>query len=480
MEYQEKAFEIIKNSIKSAVFIDEKAREFYSNEISENSYEEGLSVALYNKFKEEGISLSVHKFQNGDEKNQTTKDYLFENRNLILLDWNLDGDSGGQEFSLELLADIVKRSHIHFCVIYTSEDQDGLNSVFENILSYFSNNSLEYYSEIEEVLSHEDGIAAILPQLKIINLYRDSDESGKEIGKLFKTHKSLIEEITKITGVSDKKCALIRAEIALGNAIKSSLAHPYPTYTSFSSRVVVIENTIITILNKNENQPSTLIKNLANQLISYEKSNFMHLLGLEMQTIFSKSSSFIDSNHVPVSIEALLHHRENYKNEGIEHFFPEFIKEIMIEKAKLNLRSQSLALLEVQFLDDLKSESREPVTDELVRMNVFYNSSNLESDAKLNFGDVFRLKGEEEYVICITALCDCLRPEKINNTFFFAKGSPISKDVALKSGDTAFISYVLPNKVIKWAEVNSIWPDLHQYSPVYIKPVQFTDRKSVV
>jgi Response receiver domain len=108
MSYQDKALGIIKESIKSAIFIDEKAKEFYSDSVVASEIkEENLSVNLYNNFKSEGISLSIHKFLKSNLEDSNIKDYLFKNRDLILLDWELD-DVSGEEYSLRLLSDIIR------------------------------------------------------------------------------------------------------------------------------------------------------------------------------------------------------------------------------------------------------------------------------------------------------------------------------------------------------------------------------------
>ena len=107
-------------------------------------------------------------------------------------------------------------------------------------------------------------------------------------------------------------------------------------------------------------------------------------------------------------------------------------------------------------------------------MMFFFFFSKLKNDNKLNFGDVFKKENEDEYYICITALCDCLRPDKIENSFFFAKGSPIKQEDALKLGDTAFISYLAEKQIVKWTDVNTIIDkEHHKFSPVYIKPIQY-------
>jgi hypothetical protein len=473
MSYQEQAIGIIKDSIKSAIFIDENARDFFQDPSElKGEPEENISIELFNKFKVDGISLAIHKYKIDDEKDESLKNYLFEDRDLVLLDWNLDGNDAGQDFSLALLADIVKRPHIHFCTIYTSEKGNDLDNVFQNILSYFSGENSEYYDELYADLESEDEIVEIKDALNDINSNRDSDDCGRKVGILFGSNRDQILKIKDITGITNNKCAIIKASIALSRTITSVEANSCPTLTNFDNKTLIIDNTIITILNKKENNPENLITNISNQVIQ-GKSSFTQLLGLEMQSIFSKSGAFIDENLLNFGKEAIIFHREKYKADGHIHFFPEFIKEIMLEKAKLNIRDKSISLLNDKFLDN-ENQGKIPSDEELIAMNIFYNSTKLKNDNKLNFGDVFKKEGVSEYFICITALCDCLRPDKIENKFFFAKGEPIKKEDALKLGDTAFISYLSEKEIVKWTDVTSIDKNLHKYSPVYIKPLQYT------
>jgi hypothetical protein len=215
------------------------------------------------------------------------------------------------------------------------------------------------------------------------------------------------------------------------------------------------------------------LNNLSRQVTSQE-SGFTQLLGLEMQTILSKNSSFIDSNMLKISRDAFVHHWNHYRKDGQEHLFSEFVKDILLENVNLGLRGKKLHLLDNSFLNSI--DEKIPATEEeIISMNVFYNSQQLSIPKKLNFGDVFIDLDGPECFICITALCDCLRSEeKIDNNFFFAIGTNISKAVALKLGDTAFISYLNSSKIVKWTEVNNrIGDDEQKYSPIYIKPVQF-------
>ena len=107
MTYLETATQIIKDSIKSAIFIDENAREVFAEINEKPEYEEKLSLELYNNFKNQGISLTIQKFENGQEEDKDILEYLFGGRDLVLLDWKLDGKYG-EERSLKLLSEIIK------------------------------------------------------------------------------------------------------------------------------------------------------------------------------------------------------------------------------------------------------------------------------------------------------------------------------------------------------------------------------------
>ena len=69
-------------------------------------------------------------------------------------------------------------------------------------------------------------------------------------------------------------------------------------------------------------------------------------------------------------------------------------------------------------------------------------------DSKLNL-----YKIDISYLLCITPHCDCLRPSKINNYFYFVGGKEIKPSQALKKGDTEFISFIKTEKglyCIEW------------------------------
>ena len=510
MSYPEIALGIVKNHIKSAIFIDEKARPFYSSQ-DDGAYEGNLSKSLYDNFKLNGISLSVHKFVTGDEEKTDLKKYLFEGRDLVLLDWNLDGEEGSS-YSLKMLTDVISKNNIHFCAIYTSNPR--IDFVYENLYCYFSGKNETYFYEVEQKLTaYEEFLKPIFDEFNVFK-----KESISRLIPRLRTNDSGVDLIEVIISATNEKNifeALKLSKFALNKSYhKSKEELLKPTIISPETNSLVIDNTLITIIQKNKEEnadvdSSSLIERFSNQISSNNES-FTQLLGFEMQSIFSQNSSFIDANLLQITRNALLAHRKNIiKKEDTDEPFKHLIKNLLIEHASMSLRTAKLSLLNEEFLDkESVTNIEEPTEEALFHMNVFYNSIvtkslNPENLKSLNFGDVF-VDDKNNYYICITALCDCYRPSKIQNNFYFAKGNPIKTELALKMGDTAFVSFLPNKKVISWiapesdknentkseqlvelTEIESLKQELQNsilekeyfeqflYKPVYIKPVLY-------
>jgi len=99
--------------------------------------------------------------------------------------------------------------------------------------------------------------------------------------------------------------------------------------------------------------------------------------------------------------------------------------------------------------------------------SLFFNLNNEKTKAILTINnfltDEFIVKMEDNkpnlykidisYLLCVTPHCDCLRPSKINNYFYFVGGKKIKLSQGLKKGDTGFISYIKTEKglyCIEW------------------------------
>lgn len=475
MSYEQRATSILKDAIKSAIYIDENARTFFQKESELKGFdEEQLSVDLYNNFKKSGVSLEVLKYEDGLEEDEEVLDFITENRDLVILDWNLKGKTGELQ-SMQILSKVIDTKHIHFCTIYTTEP--NLDVVFKNLICYFSGMTEERFIQIKEISQSIFDDKKVLDNFNIVNLNRDNKEGGKAISEIIKNYKDELNLFKNEIGISDNKCAIIKASTVnlLENPILPVEASKCPSYIDIQKKIIVINNTIITVLKKSENDANSLLNNFIGHIIK-DVDSYNQLLGIELYNTLFRSSIITNDTIMSFSKDALVYHRKKLNEEGIGHFFNSFMDEILLEKIAVSLRDRDSKLLDDELLNSFeKLLPDKPDNRQLQRMNVFYNSLILDKKNKiLNFGDVFQLDAQK-YLICITPLCDCLRPQdKTKGNFYFAEGSNIKLETALSLGDTAFVSYLNDNVIIKWTELSSI-DDLNKNKliPIYVKPVQY-------
>lgn len=471
MAYIDIAKGILKDNIKTAIYIDDNAREFDQDPSSlTGADEEKLSLELYTKFKNSGVSLESIKYVLGNEADESWINYGLDNRDLILLDWRLEGPSGEIQ-SLKILNSIINKPNIHFCVIYTSED--NLDEVFKRILANYSGLTPESFIEYREYTETIFGERFDFSEFHKFSLGRENPEIKKEIGGLLKKYNQQIKEFKAQTSINDNLCAIYKISSLNIDIFHTELAHPLPcpSFINVEKYLLEINNTIITIFKKKENNPNNLLENFFDHIIK-DIDSYNQLLTIDFFNRIFRIGIINKDNKINFSKEALLEHRNRLKNEGLDSFYEEFVKELLLEKMNLSLRDTKSPLLSEDIYDELYNPAIKAKHEDSHKMNVFYNSFTLNKNGSyINFGDVFKFEEEDKYLICLTPLCDCLRPqEKIKRNYFFAEGEHINLESALKHGDTAFISFLPNGKVVRWTDVPK---EESKFVPIYIKPLQY-------
>ncbi len=447
--YSDKAFTILNSSINSAIFIDEKAKDFYSGTpVNPDVVEEKLSEDLFKTFKENGKSLVVHKFEKSNLENPQILDYLFKGRDLILLDWELAGVAG-QEYSLKLLNQAVSTPYINFCCIYSSSG--NFNEIPLFLDAYFSGLSKAEFDVIKTAYEY------IEPE----EIQKFWDDNGN-IEDFFRAN-SIDVSTFPIEKIREKSLELILRYIYI-SLVSEKLIIPESANDDYEVLNVgdnsfIINNTFVLTLKKDMNEDSDYNKLLKRISDTVTKNNgsFFQLLGLEMQSVFNSNERFIDETILKSSTEALFQFRNHINDDKT---FGIIIKKLLVEQATLKLRTAKLELLKTDFLDFKSKElaNKTPSNDDLFQLNVFHNavsvkSLNTEDIPNLNFGDVFKGSGED-YYLCITALCDCYYPNKIEHNFYFVKGTEFNDiELALRLGDTAFLSFLPNQKAVYWGDL---------------------------
>ena len=458
--------DIIKNAIRSAIFIDENALEPYQKPSDPEIKEERLSVDLYNEFYNNSIALTNYKYRK--DLYSASKDYLLHGKDLILLDWKLNGDSG-EEDALNVLEDTIKY-HIPFCVVYTKETTD---SVFENLLSFFMGFTERNCEDIRLSLlldMNDENDKVFFSQISdMVHSGNFPEQKIKAMRECIQFREIFANEYFKDES-KDIRTKFEGCWCAYMNLHKSR--ESTPKFLSFDSeeKLIVVNDTFITILNK-EATNASLLREKFLEIISGYKNSFSKLLRLEINWLIREKGISINSEVSSIAKDTYRYHKKQNKEE-----FENFIKNIVLNGVALNLLDAPLSL--IQSLD-IKSDVPEPPVEELIKMNTFYNATYRNGAKRITFGDVFQLyenaKEKDEYYICITPLCDCVHP-KNEMTFYFAKGTKVPKDSVnkeLKNAEEAFTSYIPFDILVKWNEV-------HSGKPTYITPIPLTVPKLVI
>ncbi|MES2556092.1 MAG: response regulator receiver domain [Bacteroidota bacterium] len=456
--YQTKASEIIRNSIKSVVYIDEKAwNPFEPNVKYDKSVKEHeICKSLYKNLKDEGITLNIHRFKKGEENlphDEKLKKYLFNDKDLVLLDWDLDTRDEEDDRlnipALKLLNDVINQPHIHFCVIYSSTPQ--FDTIIKKIHSYFSGISKDQYENIQILAEPFDDLNGILGSLDTT-----VSPNSNLISQINAIDSQLLNNIKNITGHNFIGCITDLA-ISINQNLPKATAPSYFNLELISHKddeyTLAINNTIISILHKGKNNPKSMLKNFIKHVSQDQSKSFFKLLGLDMQNHFNKLGAFINPDILNIQFNTFLHHREQMKLNGSVLGFEEFMQDVLVENAKLNLYSSELAILNSKFLNKFKPRKNKISNQEIALINCFYNGVKVQDKQFLNFGDVFK-DDRERYFTCITALCDCIiRDNKSNVDFryFFVQGSKIKIEEGIKKGDSGFISYLDKDTCIAWS-----------------------------
>jgi len=454
MAYQDIAKKIIKDSIKTAVFIDENALEAYEPQPEVLSPEQQLSKDLSIELRKESIDLTVFKYD--ADKYHAQRDYVFANKDLVLLDWELDGLGGGCLSALKIVQEIeTSFKNIHFCVIYTRENDIG--GIITNIRCYTSGASQEWASKLREEYSLWENVPTEKEGkllLEMANFENNSGEFKSRAADLFISN----PELKKIALENPLKYAacILNKEVPT-NGIECISRYDY------NRGVIVLNNLMIAIARKEVIQPDNLVAKIYD-VLSDRDYGFWPLLGLDLYNTIAASDTYISGEVLNISPQIFAYLKSRGYNVA------EYVQSVMVQQLSVIIEKQQFALPNSIVLED----GYNPHKDEegFVKLNAFFDSWVDKSKTRLDFGDVYYCNGA--YYLCISPLCDCAQ-SKGEESFYFAIGSKIEREYALHQKESGYITYIAKDLIIDWHPISeSLMANSSYITP---KPIFVTDIK---
>lgn len=476
MTFDSVARQIVSNSIKSAICIDDQFVEPYKDK-TEKVYDVEKPGKLMESFRQSNCSLDIYTFQGYQQLIDKDADFVFKNRDLLILDWALTKDLTKFKDTLSILKDAVENPGLVFVLIYTWEPD--LAKIELHIRSFFNNvdsdraESEKRYKELKSRLNQEffecenggikfDDADTFFEQKKVQAIISDlaMGESSTEainefkgkISKLFgdnnigsqflKSFEKILGEVYKSENLFDG-CEQIEFKIR-GSHIRD-IPYPSPPYChkiQGKKHALWIKNTYITIFQKGEPDPEYVYEQFSD-LLCKRPGNIMTLIALEMKNNFRENSAKIGKDLLAIDELAFFHLYQKDQSQDREEFYDFLRNNWKHQVASFHLNSDSKVFgvlpdyIEKENIDSqLKQISndgirKEEFHGELAKLNFQYSFHHQEKKRGdyIRFGDIFSVhnpdeaEDTEEYLLNITAHCDCLRPQGINYNYFLVSGS---------------------------------------------------------
>jgi len=480
MNFESAAKDIVANSIRSAICIDDEFVEPYE-EAKGKVKDVNKPKQLMESFRKSNCSLDIYTYKSYP-KLKKESDFIFKNRDLMILDWELSNNDPKFKYALNILKDAVENPGLAFVLIYTKEpylagieiqirsffnqkakSMEERDRIYNELISSLDNkfffveesDDVPEQAEIffkdrkikdafEEFILGEPSDGAIKKFGTRLQKYFSDEETGERFLNLFEKS---VKELHRCNNLFEG-CEQI--EFRNRNTYISSYSSlPYCQKIHGHEHALWVNNTYITIFHKGEPNPDSVYERFSNYLCR-RPGNIMTSIALEMKNNFRENSVKVGKNLLAIDELAFFHHRNNLPDK--EEFY-DFLRnnwKHQVASFHLDTDSRVFPVLD-EYIDnkridkkinDIFSEKRtEEFQKELAKLNFqysFYHTVRKKGDY-IRFGDIFSIRESvkaidiDGYLLNITAHCDCLRPEKINYNFHFVSGKTDLLKNALKN-----------------------------------------------
>lgn len=491
--FSDVAKDVIRNSIRSAICIDDRYASAYEEDPT--SFNSDEPKKLHKSFREDGLcDLDIYRFTTYEET--WNRDVMLSNKDLLILDWELDAD-GRFDSAVKILTEVIESKKIPFVVVYTSTTD--LHSVNKALIREFSPYDTDTFQSVSEALKANCTAISEDPNSIEADIFLEektevfyeyifnwNNRQATEASLLasFRDEFAVKAQIGE-TAIKSKVSAAVRTIAAQHNDGLLELAMMSIAQESETKSVFQIERistaqhafrlngAIVLVYHKQDKEdgikPEDLFTVFAEAVVS-NPHNYLSILSLELKDRLRESFSKIGTQFSKTDEQAFFFHLENYRtlNDGEDYDLRSIYDFILkswigeLHQQKINEQSSILQFAEHRYKTLLYpppkqlTETDTDLIKELVRYCAYVSTSKVvgRNDPSLRFGDLFlNPANPNEYFLCITPSCDCLHTENINGNFYFVKGTIENNLLAIKGAETGFYSFILRDNepmCIKW------------------------------
>jgi len=455
--FNEVAQAIIDETIKSAILIDDSIPKPFSGETEVVD----ICQSMYESFHDKQCSLDFYKYTNeSDNEIENKVKLLFERKDLLVLDWELNSTEPKYKSTLDIINRAVYTDNLHFICIY-SKVGDKTDDIFYKIMSYFSGNNLDQIenlnTEVGNLLEADgsdyteiiDSIKSSFKELTlgVLSAKEISVTLGNSMNK--KTYGQFRKILNDKLPQNKSYCSLSRFGFIINDELLYK-SDPKDVYLrcNHMGNYLQINNTLISVFPKTT-PAKDLYEQFCNAIIN-ANDNFLTIMSLELRNQLLERSAFIGKDLSKVDEKAFFHHMETINP---DYSFYEFLISLWSAQNTTFLHEQipqifsTLSEYKVNKGIDLNNQGNlQLFENDLTKLNYFYNTDYKSSkNDKVGFGDIFSVYDKDifkYYLICITPHCDCLHPDNINGFYHFVRGAKTSYQIALNKPESSFTSFI--------------------------------------
>lgn len=459
---------IVKQSIRNVICIDDGLLEPYS---------EGDSLNYdFSKEMFDGISntcqCSVTMVQyKGDETEGLIEEKL-NDKDLLVLDWELT-TTGQIKKPLKVIECALDRNIPYICIYTNSKD---LKEISDCIEKYYSGYDVQTVESVAKIWANEG-----LMKEEFYDDLKECFEDRKKVPKLIKKVQELCPEIDTSSCNYCKIESWIPVYLKWGNYLLPNESKFIAKRVADKDTVLNIDGKMVFVFSKKNSDsdvdkaiaPEQIVPAIAESMV-LKPNSIMDCIWLYYANCYYKAVYKRPQFFKDIAYEGFAYHVGKIvelKDMELESFFKEIFNEELLDI----LNSQDISIptgIVDKILEDNRNNTTTVCYKDLVKLNerLTINRRYSECEHKIAFGDVLYCTDAEsglcEYWLCITAKCDCAKPEeKIRNNYIFIGGRYVGDRVALTKAETEYYSYI--NSVeqnrenpicIQWCgKINSIY-----------------------
>lgn len=437
---------IVKQSIRNVICIDDGLLEPYCDEgdVLKVDFSKEMFDGISNTCQ---CSVTMIQYK-GDETERLIEEKLNE-KDLMILDWELTA-TGQIKKPLKVIDCALNKNIPYICIYTNSKD---LKEISDHVEKYYSGCNVQMAENAAEIWEKEG-----LMKEEFIDDIKRCFEDKANIPKLLKKVQELCPEIDTSSCNYRKIENWIPVYLKWKNYLLPEESKFIAKRVDGKDTVLNVDGKMIFVFSKKKSDddtdkaisPEQIVPAIAESMV-LKPNSIMDCIWLYYSNCYCRAAYKRPQFFKDIAYEGFAYHvGKIVESEDME--LESFFKEIFNEELLDILNSQDISIpagIVHKILEDNRNNTNRACCRDLVKLNerLTINRRYSECEHKIAFGDVLYCTDAEsglcEYWLCITAKCDCARPEeKIRNNYIFIGGRYVRDSVALTQAEIDYYSFI--------------------------------------